>query len=205
VPELDGNRIDILDRSGVVIASHHWSKLPDAPSTHATCYYGETPDGAPVFVKRYHDAGDEANFRLTEEASLLRQVADCPNVIRLIGVGQTRTDEWCLVFEMADASLETQEHSEETAASVDRDIRAALQCLHARGLVHGDVSPNNIVRVGTTWKLIDFDNATLVGKPTQGQPKRERYAAPGRTLGDPAEPEFDLSGLNGVVEEWRDT
>jgi hypothetical protein len=129
-----------------VIASHHWSPLEGAASANATCCYGEKPDGTPVFVKRYHDPDDDAIVRLTEEVNLLRQVADCPNVIMLVGVGRTRTDEYCLVFEMAAGmaagSLEGEQHFANLAAAVDRDIRAALTCLLTttfRGQVAGEV------------------------------------------------------------------
>ena len=38
-------------------------------------------------------------------------------------------------------------------------LARCVQHLHSRGLLHGDVKPLNIVRVGTKWKLIDLDAA----------------------------------------------
>ena len=40
---------------------------------------------------------------------------------------------------------------------LSRSLFAALHCLHARGLVHLDVKPQNIMRFGCRWKLIDLE------------------------------------------------
>ncbi|KZO89464.1 hypothetical protein CALVIDRAFT_463110, partial [Calocera viscosa TUFC12733] len=39
---------------------------------------------------------------------------------------------------------------------------AALQCLHERGIYHGDITPSNIfVDADLSLKLADFDGATF--------------------------------------------
>jgi serine/threonine protein kinase len=39
----------------------------------------------------------------------------------------------------------------------------ALMHVHQNGVVHGDVKGKNICRVGSTWKLIDFDSSAEIG------------------------------------------
>ena len=42
-------------------------------------------------------------------------------------------------------------------ADVARALFSALHHLHTRGLVHLDIKPENIMRFGTCWKLIDLE------------------------------------------------
>jgi serine/threonine-protein kinase len=43
------------------------------------------------------------------------------------------------------------------------DLLDALEHLHARGVVHGDVKPGNVVRVGERYKLCDLGSAREIG------------------------------------------
>ena len=45
-----------------------------------------------------------------------------------------------------------------------KPIAEALSQLHHHGIVHGDVKPRNVVFIGGTWKLIDFDAARAGGE-----------------------------------------
>ena len=51
----------------------------------------------------------------------------------------------------------------EEAERAAKQIASALAQLHAAGVVHGDVKPRNIVRVGATMALIDMDAAARIG------------------------------------------
>lgn len=46
---------------------------------------------------------------------------------------------------------------------VARSLLAALEFLHGLGFVHLDVKPDNIMRFGSLWKLIDFGSCLSVG------------------------------------------
>jgi serine/threonine protein kinase len=181
---------------------HEPEPLDDAGVGIAVCHYGEAADGTPVFVKRFHVADVNGALRLEHELRSLAAVRGCPNVISLEGVGRTSTGDVCAIFELADAVLEDEPPSRSLAAAVARDVSLALDGVHARGLVHADVAPGNVVRVAETWKLTDFENCVPVGAATIGQPSDLRYLAPGRVLGCPAETAFDLFGLEAIVEEF---
>lgn len=58
---------------------------------------------------------------------------------------------WCGVYEMGKPLTMYDQHHK-----VLWDIAKGLAFLHARGIVHRDITPNNIVLVGDTYKIIDF-------------------------------------------------
>jgi len=51
----------------------------------------------------------------------------------------------------------------ERAAGLAPGMAQALACLHGEGLVHRDVKPANVFRVGEVWKLGDFGLVREVG------------------------------------------
>jgi len=76
-----------------------------------------------------------------------------------------------VVTEVADYSLKDylaarQEEggsmSEDTVRHISRNFVFACAVLHAKGLVHLDIKPENIMRCGATWKLIDVDGCTAI-------------------------------------------
>lgn len=56
------------------------------------------------------------------------------------------------------------------------DACAALTAVHAAGLAHGDVSPQNLIKTATGWKLIDFGSRAGAGTPRFTAP--EMIASP---------------------------
>ena len=52
---------------------------------------------------------------------------------------------------------------------------ATLSDVHARGLVHRDISSENIVLIGTRWQLIDFGSAGPPGESSATVPVTERF------------------------------
>jgi serine/threonine protein kinase len=83
------------------------------------------------------------------------------------------------------------------------DVLDALDHLHARGVVHGDVKPGNLVRAGGRWKLCDLGSATVTGGPScrdgrwSGTPEAMAPEAFDGEVGPPA----DLWSVGLLVHE----
>ena len=109
-------------------------------------------------------AGDDGG--LGRELAALRRVAAHGGHASIAGLRDTWDEDGvaCLVMELVDGGelfeslVENGAYSEATAASLARGVADALGWLHARGVVHGDVKPENLVLAerGGALKLVDF-------------------------------------------------
>ncbi|CAK4699725.1 hypothetical protein AeMF1_006957 [Aphanomyces euteiches] len=74
-----------------------------------------------------------------------------------------------LVMPAADRSLEDiflkERPSEHQIRYMLQEVALALDSLHSRGFVHGDLKKLNILRVNNLLKIIDFDATTPIGQP----------------------------------------
>lgn len=75
-----------------------------------------------------------------------------------------------------------------------RTMCGALDLLHSNGLVHGDVSPGNMIVSGGDLVMTDYDLVAKVGRsiPSPGTPM---YCSPSRQRNEPATPADDLFAL----------
>jgi hypothetical protein len=146
--------------------------------------------GRPVAVKVLSPrlAGDQAfRDRLRHEALAAGRLAH-PHITGIFDFGETPlTDELTVPFvvmELNDGesvaarigrqgSLDWRE-----AVTITAEVASALATAHARGLVHRDVTPANVMLTGAGAKVVDFGISAAVG---------QRDAAPdGSLLGTPA-------------------
>jgi serine/threonine protein kinase len=90
------------------------------------------------------------------------------------------------------------------ALQVFRQLLLALAHMHAKGLVHRDVKPENIIVAGTDEaRLVDFDLSGPVAKAFK-KPLRVGtlpYLAPEQVLGQSPGPEADVYAA-GVILYW---
>jgi serine/threonine protein kinase len=99
---------------------------------------------------------------------------DHPCIVRCYSVGHcplplgggTR-EALYLVMELGEGSHRDRVHSvplsTEDAANLASDVASALHYLHGRRLIHRDVKPSNIIRVGNRWKLADLGLVRYLG------------------------------------------
>ena len=90
-------------------------------------------------------------------------------------------------------------------ARVGSEVARALAAAHARGVVHRDIKPGNVMLTPTGVKILDFGISIAAGEPddddtgaTFGTPA---YVAPERLDGKPAEPATDVYGLGVLLFE----
>ncbi|MCB9706421.1 MAG: protein kinase [Myxococcales bacterium] len=130
-----------------------------------------------------------------------------PGIVRLIASGLEKDEPW-LVLELVrgrplSALRTTPPIPAEVALAVIRQLADALAHAAARGVIHRDVQPANVlVDADGSAVLIDFGAATTTPSDAAGGPGTPRYAAPER-LADPpqASPASDVYSLGVVAWE----
>ena len=90
-----------------------------------------------------------------------------------------------IVMPLADrnmfVSLKQERYAGRNMEEVRHVFAQLVRCvehLHSNGLLHGDVKPLNIVRMGTRWKLIDLDATCRIGKDNVGFKSSSAYVPP---------------------------
>jgi serine/threonine-protein kinase len=84
------------------------------------------------------------------------------------------------------------------------EIASALAAAHARGVVHRDVKPANIMLTSTGAKVVDFGIAGLAGSPGDAEANEPvlgtpAYLAPERLIGEPVVAATDVYGLGMLL------
>ena len=152
-------------------------------------------------------AGDaESLRRLRHEAELLKQIAG-QGAPRIYGTGALPDGRGYLAMDWLDgetlgARLERGPLSPQDAARLAAGIARALKAVHAAGVIHSDLKPDNIFLVGrqlSSVTLLDFGVSDRVGvgarQHVDGTPL---YLSPEQASGAPLTPAADLYAL-GVV------
>lgn len=151
----------------------------------------------------------DAKRRLLEEAKAASAM-DHPNVATLHEIGET--DDGQLYLVMACYTGETLRDrlsrgplTPADAVEVARQIGAGLSAAHARGVIHRDIKPGNILLTTDGWaKILDFGVATMAGG--DASPARVRigtvaYMSPEQLRGDGLDSRTDLWSLGVVFYE----
>lgn len=159
--------------------------------------------GRTVAVKVLRDADHALNARY--EAMALAQFSH-PHIANVFDFGREGDLEY-LVVELVEGNslaslLARQSLAWEGAVACGAQVASALAAAHARGLVHRDVKPGNIMLTRAGVKLIDFGISAIEGEreadPAGGLRGTPAYVAPERLLNVAVSPAADVYSL-GVV------
>jgi serine/threonine protein kinase len=150
---------------------------------------------------------------LEREARLLGQLGQA-NVIGVYDFVRRGDRQWLVLeavdgWNLADLLARGKRFSQGAAAAVARALAQGLAHAHARGIVHRDVRPQNVMLTKSGGvKLTDFGVASDERLPTApelldgggGQPSLA-YASPEQVLGEPPDPRSDLFSLGALLYE----
>jgi len=119
----------------------------------------------------------ESVLRFQREFQILTQMRH-PNLVSVYDYGITTEDGLYFTMEWIEGyDLEPASHPLEPAmiTSVIVQICRALAYLHARGVIHGDLKPGNVLMINDQAKILDFG----VALETRSPELRARYYTPG--------------------------
>jgi serine/threonine protein kinase len=153
-----------------------------------------------------------ARERFNQEARIASEITH-PNIVSVVDYGEDRDLGAYMVMELVEGdSLLIADHSAPMSPRRVLDVLGqvadALDHLHSRGLVHGDVKAENIilaaepdpegVRRRRVVRLLDFGLARRHGVAEDGVSGSPHYLAPERAAGAPASVATDIYAL-GVL------
>ncbi|MBA3501218.1 MAG: serine/threonine protein kinase, partial [Deltaproteobacteria bacterium] len=183
--------------------------------SHGTVYRARHRNGGrEVALKVLRGDAQQIRSRFAREAAIVQRL-DHPNTVRIYESGVTSDSTPFMVFELVRGrtlAVELQRGAMLPArlARVATQVCKALEEAHARGIVHRDITPSNILLVDYAGdadfvKLLDFGvaadseapNLTFTGQ-TLGTP---RYMAPEQVLGERVDGRADLYALGLVMAE----
>lgn len=114
-------------------------------------------------LKKEHYPKDEYRYRLSREISLLKELRGCDNIISLIDNGEDMTKEslWYLMpYAQSNLFNYIRKHnstlSPEERFNIIDQVISAIKYAHDRGILHRDISPNNV--------LVFFEDGKLSAK-----------------------------------------
>ncbi|MFN8554416.1 MAG: serine/threonine-protein kinase [Candidatus Obscuribacterales bacterium] len=128
----------------------------------------------------------DAAKRFQHEVQSLQRVSH-PNIIEILDSGDTKSGHSFIAMELIDGVsirtvLETDGVFEpRRAADITREICRTLRCLHAKGIIHRDIKPNNIILdTNNGVRIVDFGIAKVLDSSS------DTLSQYGTILGTPA-------------------
>ncbi len=168
-------------------------------------------DAVAIKLIREELALDDAAVRsFLAEAERTREITH-PNVIRVIDFGRDEVSRRCyLVMERIDggnlaARLREGRIAEPELRALGAEIADGMQAAHARGTVHRDLKPGNVMLRGSHPTIVDFGIAKSLGNTSAVVTSRRigtlAYMAPEQITGGLISPAVDIWALGVVLFE----
>ena len=156
------------------------------------------------------DADDEARARFLREAKALARV-EHQNVVRVFASGEDRETAW-MALEVVDgdplsALAGGELLDEETSCALLAQVARGLHAVHAVGVVHRDVKPDNLlVDNDAVVKIVDFGVALLADPGSGGFTTRKgvvvgtpHFMSPEQARGATVDTRSDAWGLGATL------
>ena len=134
-----------------------------------------------VAIKAYSQRENESSQEKAE-ADLLDEIKDIPGVVNKTGYFHENGAHYFVMEYLKGGSLRNylkKRHHipAEEAVKLLQPVMQTLIRLHGRGIIHGDISPDNLLFDGEgTLKIIDFGAALIKGYPAREKKLKEGYA-----------------------------
>jgi serine/threonine protein kinase len=156
-----------------------------------------------------HDQVVRRRFR--SEVAALLELAGHPNVVTLYDYEETERHlllfmEYCEQGSLADQLARDNPLPLAEVLRIGEQVAAGLAAAHARGIVHRDIKPGNLLRSRDAVKIADFGIATLAELDTTSRTRTggagtDRYTAPEVLAGAAATPASDVYSLAVTLTE----
>ena len=169
--------------------------------------------GQAVAIKSLHKAlqrDPRAVEQFIREAQLLAQL-NHDGIVGVNGLGQFPGGGYFLVLDWIDGEdlqkrLNRGPLSIETAVRITHAVSEAIQHAHARGVIHGDLKPSNVlIGSGEEVFVTDFGLATMISTAESGNEPicilggTTAYLAPEVVCGGPVTAAVDVYGLGALL------
>lgn len=162
--------------------------------------------GRPVAVKQLAAADDPRSRRRIQEEARAAALLSHPHIAAVYDFGHGPDGAPFVVMELVEGeSLEERlvrvggPLQVPEALRIAGQLASALAAVHARGLVHHDVKPANVMLTGGGAKLVDFGVSAIAGNETDQLIGTPAYLAPERIRGIPPSPATDVYALGLVL------
>jgi hypothetical protein len=169
------------DYEGRTIAEAYPLKKLVRPEGRSAFFLTTNGTGTPALVRVI-----EAHFDESEILTRWRAVSEIgqENLVTMRKFGQTELDGTPLVYAVMEPTeislaelLQNRTLSAEETLELAHSMVGALQALHQRGLVHGQVEPDNILAAGETVKLRSDCVRAVVDYPDSDSPTLDELKA----------------------------
>jgi tRNA A-37 threonylcarbamoyl transferase component Bud32/outer membrane biosynthesis protein TonB len=188
-------------------------KIGEGGAAEVFCAHDDHLD-RPVAIKLLHPQytwDKDARHRFSVEAKVVASLSH-PNIVSIYDFGEGPDGTLFIVMQFVEgtdlraALVEVGRFSPEEMASVALPVCSALAAAHARGLIHRDVKPHNIMvdRKGGVC-LTDFGIVKAISGPALTQTGMTfgtaAYLSPEQATGAPVTPASDIYSLGCVMYE----